>query len=387
MIRNITVAIDVGSSTTRVVVGEFNKGEKNPKVIGMGESETKGMRHGYVVNQDDVARSIKNAIKFAENTSQIKIKKAFLSISGISLRGDMTSSSTIVSKADGEVTTLDINKAIEECEDSLNLNNKKIIQTFPVSFRLDGKEVLGRIEGMRGTKLEIKALILTYSMQHLEDLGNALALAGIEATEIVGAPIAEASVALTEKQKIVGVGLVNIGSETVTLTVFENGAPILIQTFQIGSSNVTNDVALGLKIPLDLAENLKRGGNNENYSKKKLDEIVDARMADIFESIDNSLKKIKRSELLPAGIVFTGGGANMSRLPELSKSVLNLPSFIGSTEIFGNIKTKLRDPSWFAVLGLLTADKSGTISDDSSIGNLFRDIKNGLKSISKQLLP
>lgn len=353
----------------------------------MGESETKGMRHGYVVNQDDVARSIKNAIKFAENTSQIKIKKAFLSISGISLRGDMTSSSTIVSKADGEVTTLDINKAIEECEDSLNLNNKKIIQTFPVSFRLDGKEVLGRIEGMRGTKLEIKALILTYSMQHLEDLGNALALAGIEATEIVGAPIAEASVALTEKQKIVGVGLVNIGSETVTLTVFENGAPILIQTFQIGSSNVTNDVALGLKIPLDLAENLKRGGNNENYSKKKLDEIVDARMADIFESIDNSLKKIKRSELLPAGIVFTGGGANMSRLPELSKSVLNLPSFIGSTEIFGNIKTKLRDPSWFAVLGLLTADKSGTISDDSSIGNLFRDIKNGLKSISKQLLP
>jgi cell division protein FtsA len=240
---------------------------------------------------------------------------------------------------------------------------------------------------MRGTKLEIKALKLTYSMQHLEDLGNALALAGIEATEIVGAPIAEASVALTEKQKIVGVGLVNIGSETVTLTVFENGAPILIQTFQIGSSNVTNDVALGLKIPLDLAENLKRGGNNENYSKKKLDEIVDARMADIFESIDNSLKKIKRSELLPAGIVFTGGGANMSRLPELSKSVLNLPSFIGSTEIFGNIKTKLRDPSWFAVLGLLTADKSGTISDDSSIGNLFRDIKNGLKSISKQLLP
>jgi len=384
--------------TTRVVVGEFLKGEKNPKIIGIGESETLGMRYGYVVNSSLVTTSVKNAVAMAEKNSGIKIKRGFVSLSGTTLRSEISSGGTIVSKADGEVTTLDINKALQDCEDNLSLGNKKIIHVYPQTFRLDGKEVLGRLEGMRGTKLEAKALFVTYSVVHLEDLLGAIAEAGVDTIDIIASPLAISNIALSERQKIVGVALVDIGDQTTSLSVFENGSLMSISTFSIGSTKITNDIALGFKISLEKAEALKLGKDVwENSSppkadqpraeKKKLDEIIEARLCDIFESVENNLKKIKRSELLPAGIVFVGGGANTPLLAELSKSILKLPSSIGATEIFGSLKTKLRDPAYFNVLGLLVSNKDNSNYSDNSFQNFFKDLKNTIKSSLKQLLP
>ncbi|MFA6524102.1 MAG: cell division protein FtsA [Candidatus Paceibacterota bacterium] len=387
MIKNISVGIDIGSTTTRVVVGEFFKGEKNPKVIGVGEYETKGIRHGYVVNLIDAVNSVKNAVSIAEKSSGIKIRRAFISINSITLRGDMSSGLAIISKANGEVTNLDINKAIEDSEANLSLNNKKIIHTFPVSFKLDGKEVLGQPEGMSGTKLEVKTLFVTCLSQHLDDLLAVISEAGIETIDVIASPISGSQIALSKRQKIVGSALVNIGSETVSVSVFENGSLISLHAFSIGSSDITNDLALGFKIPLEKAENFKHGNITLDYPKKKLDEIIGARLTDIFELIENHLKKIKRNELLPAGIVFIGGGANTPRLEELSKTILKLPSKIGTTEMFGNIKTKLRDSSWFTALGLITSDKDNDNYSKGGLSNFFRDLKNTIKSITKQLLP
>ncbi len=369
------------------MVGEFVKGEKNPKIIGVGESETVGVRRGYVVDPAPLLVSIKSAVGIAEKSSGIKIKRAFLAVGGISLRGELSSGSTIISKADGEVTNLDINKALQDCEDNLNLNNKKVIQIFPLSHRLDGKEVLGRPEGMCGTKLEVKALFITYSLQHLEDLVAVLAEAGVETIDVIASPIAMAQIALSEKQKIAGVGLVDIGSQKTSLTVFENGLPLSIHTFSIGSSDITNDIALGLKIPLDVAERFKQEGVEENFSQKKLNEIIEARLYDIFESIENHLKKMKRNELLPAGIVFVGGGASIFGLEELSKSVLKLPSSLGTSEVFGNSKTKLRDSCWFTVLGLVASGRDNDGYSEGTFRNLFKDLKNSIKSSVKQLMP
>jgi cell division protein FtsA len=170
--------------------------------------------------------------------------------------------------------------------------------------------------------------------------------------------------------------------------VFENGMPAALAAFSIGSSDITNDIALGFKIPLEEAENFKYGNLAEGYSKKKLDEIMEARLCDIFESIENHLKKIKRSELLPAGIVFVGGGANTPNLIELSKSILKLPSSLGTTEIFGNAKTKLRESAWFTAIGLLRAgQEEGGGYSDGSLRGLLRDLKSTLKSSLKQLMP
>jgi cell division protein FtsA len=388
MIRNISVGIDIGSSKTRVVVGEFLKGEKIPRVIGVGESESQGMRHGYVVNSELVSNSLRTALLQAERTSGIKIKRAFVSLSGATLKGETSSGTTIVSKADGEVTTLDVNKALSDCEENLNAGNKKIVHMFPVSFRLDGKDIQGRIEGLRGTKLEAKAIFITYSTTHLEDLLSAIAEVGVEATDVVASPVAINNLVLSEKQKIVGVALVDIGSETTSLSVFENGLLVSMNSFSIGSSDITNDIALGFKIPLEKAEELKLGKNDEGeFSKKKLEEIIEARLCDIFELIENNLKKQKRAELLPAGIVFVGGGANTKELPETSKSVLKLPSSVGTTEIFGNAKTKFRDPSWFNVIGLLIESKNTESYSSNSVSGIWKEVKNALKASLKQLMP
>jgi cell division protein FtsA len=389
MIRNISVGIDIGTSTTRVVVGEFLKGEKNPKVIGIGEAESKGVRHGYIVRSNETAESLKIALAMAEKTSGIKIRRAFVSISSTTLHSEITNGSVVVSKADGEVTNLDIEKVGEDCEKNLNFNpgNKKIIHAFPLSYKLDGREILGRPEGMHGTKLEGKTLFITCSYQHWEDLLEAITEAGVEPIEVIAAPVAGSHIALSEKQKIVGSALVDIGSETVSLTVFEDGRIIYLQTFSFGSADITNDIALGLKIPLEKAEALKKESSPTVVSKKKLNEIIEARMTDIFELIENHLKKIKRSELLPAGVVFIGGGANTIGLEELSRVSLKLPSKIGQTEMFGSIKTKLRDQSWFVALGLLLSSKNSESYAEGSFLNMFRDVKNTIKSSFKQLMP
>ena len=388
MIRNISVGIDIGTSTTRVVVGEFLKGEKNPKIIGIGESETKGMRHGYIVRSNETIASLKNALEIAEKTSGIKIRRAFVSISSTTLRSEISNGGVVISKADGEVTNLDIEKTQEECEKNLNLGNKKIIHSFPLSFKLDGKEILGRPEGMRGTKLEGKTLFITCSFQHWEDLLEVISEANVEPIGVIASPVAGSYIALSERQKIVGTALVDIGSETVSLAVFEDGTIISLQTFSIGSADITNDIALGLKIPLEKAEILKKEKNSStDFSKKKLSEIIDARLSDIFELIENHLKKIKRSELLPAGIVFIGGGASTQGLEELSRISLKLPSKIGTTEMFGNAKTKLRDQSWFVALGLLISPKNNEAYIEGSLSNFFKDVKNTIKSSIKQLMP
>ncbi len=392
--RNISVGIDVGSQTTRVVVGEFEKGEKNPKVIGAGEASTLGMRHGYVTNNDLLVNSIREAVASAEKVSGIKIKRAFISVGDITLRSSIATGVAIISKADGEVTNLDINKALADCEENLNLNNKKIIQVSPLSYKLDGQEVLGRLSGMRGNKLEIKALFVTYSSVHLEDLVAAVAEAGVEAVDMIPSAVAASHIALTPKQKIVGSAVVNIGAETVSFAVYEDNSLVSLHTFSIGGSDITNDIALGLKIPLENAESFKLGnlptgqaGITPEFSKKKLDEIIEARFSDIFELIDNHLKKIKRSELLPAGIVFVGGGANTLGLEQFSKESLHLPSAVGTTEIFGNMKTKLRDPAWFTALGLIYGGTDGENLSGGSFKGIFNDLKNTLKSSVKQLMP
>lgn len=381
------MGIDVGSQTVRVVVGEYSKGEKTPKIIGTGSAPSFGLRHGYVVNSAQAIASVKNAVSAAEKACDVRIRRAYVALSGSTLQGVTSSGGAIISKADGEVTTLDINRAMDEAEENLNIGNKKIIHSYPIAYKLDGKEVQGRPQGCRGTKLEVKALFIIYSITHLEDLLGVIAEAGVETIDIVASPVSAESLCLTERQKIVGVALVDIGAEKSSVSVFENGLLVSLYSFSIGSSDITNDIALGFKIPLGVAEDLKRSGATGEFSQKKLDEIIEARLCDIFESVDNHLKKIKRSELLPAGVVFIGGGATTPNLTELSKEILKLPSNIGTTEIFASAKTKLRDSAWFSALGLLSSGKSDGSYSSGSVHNIWRDLKGAIKSGLRQLMP
>ena len=394
MARNIITGIDIGTYHVKVVIANaLEKNEKGfPKIIAVGTSESRGLRHGYIVNIQDVKNSIKEAIEKAESHTDVKVKKAFVSIGGIGLGSITSTSSVIISRADSEITALDVKKVQEQCEKDISPTaslNKKIIHSIPLYFKIDGKIALGKPEGMKGNKLEVKTLYITCLEHHLNDIIQAVEESGINVQDVMASPIAASLVTLTKSQKIAGCVLTNIGAETVSIAVFENNIPVSLEIFPIGSTDITNDIALGLKVPLEEAEQIKIGAiTGSSYPRKKLEEIITARLTDIFELIEAHLKKISRNELLPAGIIITGGGSGLTNIEELAKISLKLPSRIGVVHLGLQEKQSFRDSTWAVAYGLCIL---GTHSnEDSPIDSSSRIIENSKKTIKawlKQFLP
>ncbi len=353
MAKDITVGIDIGSSSIRVVVTKRDRGDAVPSIIGTGVAPSAGIRHGYIINHEEAVASISRALDIAARKSQTKIRSAYIAIGGISLESSIETGSTIISRADGEITALDIEKAIEGSKNNIEGGaNKHILHHVPIKFKLDGKDVLGKAIGLKGVKLEVKTFFVTCLKQHYKDIIAAVEDAGVEVTDIVATPLAASIVTLSKRQKTAGCVLVNIGGETVSMVVFENDLPVLLHVFPIGGTDITNDIALGLKVSIDDAEQIKLGRDMASYSRKKLDDIIEARLTDIFEIVDNDLKKIGRSGLLPAGIIITGGGSLLPNIEEMAKTSLRIPSKITSADILQNSKGKIADGSWAVSYGL-----------------------------------
>jgi cell division protein FtsA len=394
MAKNIAVGIDIGTYQIKIVVVEniIEDGRNTCKIIGTGFAESKGLRHGYIINSGDTANSLNIAIAEAEKSSNIKIKRAFLSIGGIGVGSVISHGSIIIPRADSEITEIDIKNVLSVAESEIPANisiNKKIIHTIPISYKIDGKVVLGRPIGMKGIKFEVRALFITCLEHHLNDLINTVEDLGIEVVNIMASPLAGSMVALNKTQKIAGCVLANIGSETVSMVVFENNIPISLEVFPIGGTDITNDIALGLKITLEQAEDIKINDGHENICpKKKLEEIISARLSDIVDLIEAHLKKLGRSGLLPAGIILTGGTSGVSTIEDLAKATLRLPSKLGSINFSTNLKNcQVKDSSWSVSYGLCIWGLSSgeEISFGAQVGS--NKAKNRVLSWFKQFLP
>lgn len=388
--NNYTCGIDIGTHSIKVIIIGFDKNKKEMSTLATGMSTTEGMRFGYVNNINKVAESIKKAVSQAENVLGIKIRKAHISIGGISLTSAISSGSVIISKADQEITNLDVSKVIANSEENFDNTNKKIIHTIPLSYKLDGKEIYARPEGLRGIKLEVKTLFITCLKQNIEDLVTAFTLNKIDIEEIIASPLITANILLSNKQKVAGCILVDIGAETVSTVVFDNNLPISVMVFSIGSMDITKDIALGLKVSLDEAESIKLGSViGGDYSKKKVDEIIEARLNDIFELIDNQLKRLKRNELLPAGVILTGNGSSIKNIEEIARNQLKLPVKIGPADINLNNKFKIQDLSWYTALGLGLFPNDELFNDqlNNNLDSNIKEVKSFFKSILSQFLP
>lgn len=394
MARNITVGIDIGTYQIKVLVAESIKENDRflPRIIGSGFAESKGLRHGYIINPSDALKSLASAISQAEKSSGVKIKRAFISVGGIGLGGNTSQGSVIISRADSQVTELDMEKAMEMCEHeippALSLN-RKTIHAIPISYKIDGKSILGgKPLGMRGTKLEVQALFISALEHHVNDLIQAVEDVGVEVADVIASPIAASFVTLSKTQKIAGCVLANIGAETISIVVFENNIPISLEVFPMGSTDITNDIALGFKIPLDEAEGIKIGTlSGTSYSRKKLEEIISRRLNDMFELIEAHLKKIGRSGLLPAGIVITGGGSGIGSIEDIAKTYLKLPSRIASIQVRDSSKSQIKDSTWSVAYGLCILGI--TSKDQTSLGikHLARGLSDKIWGFIKKFLP
>lgn len=399
MSRKIAVGIDIGTYQVKAVIAEKaenEEGKNGPalKVLGTGLTESRGQRHGYIINQSDVIKSIKSAVAQAEKSSGMKIKRAYLSIGGVGLSAVTSTGSVVISRADLEITDLDLKKALEVAETEIPSSyslNRKIIHTVPIQFKIDGKVVLGNPLRMKGARLEAKVLFISCLEQHLSDLVEAANEAGIEVLDVMASPIAASLVSLSKTQKIAGCVLANIGAETVSIVVYENNKPISLEVFPIGSTDITNDIALGLKIPIEEAEQIKLGGiTTTTFPRKKLEEIVDARLSDMFELIEAHLKKIGRNGLLPAGIIITGGGSGMTSLEDFARNSLKLPSRIGFLQQPENAKSAIKDSSWSVACGLCLFGFSADGESSSGfvkISNSGKGLARWAKEFFRQFLP
>ncbi len=386
--RTIVTGLDVGTASVRVAVCEVIKGARHPKVLALVKTESRGLRRGYVINQEEASQSIRTALAEAERQSQTRIKKVFLGLGGVTLESRISDGQVVVSRADAEITDNDINRAIELAESSLtDMANNRVIHTIPISFKLDGKRIPGRPEGMHGTKLEARVLFIVCLDQHLNNLVRSVEMAKVSVNDIVAAPIAAALTSLNTQQKTVGCVLANIGSQTTSLAVFEDGIPVSLQILPIGSMDITNDIALGLRVPLDEAERLKISGDQMFTYRKKLDEIIEARLSDMFDLIEGHLKKIGRSGLLPAGIIITGGGGNIENIAGLAKDELRLPARVFTPVGDNQGRPALRDSNWIVAYGLCLFGLGGDYVEDSIISNIVNRTKHTFFHWLKELWP
>jgi cell division protein FtsA len=387
MAQDIITGIDVGTYHVKVAVARVSKdGNGKPEIIGTGLAESRGLKSGYIMNEAEVARSIKTAIAQAEKSAKLSIKRAHVAIGSIGLEEVYSHGEIIPSRADSEIVSSDLAKVMEDSEERIqdHIPNRRILHSIPLRYLVDGNEVLGRAQGLKGTKLELDSLFITTYEQHANDLIATIEGLGVYVEDIIASPLAASFVMLSKAQKRAGCILTNIGAETTSIVIFEDSTPISLKIFPIGSNDITNDIALGLRIPLEDAEKIKRGAmTSATYSKKKLDEIIQERLRIIFGLVDSHLKKIKRDGLLPAGVILTGGGASVSGAVEVAKSELELPARTATLDIGKSVK--IRDASWAVAYGLCMWGASDN-SETTAMG-IVKKSKHSFLSWLSQFLP
>lgn len=369
------VGLDIGTSTVRCVVGTFDpNGSNMPSIIGHGQAPNQGMRRGAVVHVDEVADAIVQAVTEAERISGFNIKHATVNVNGSHVAGLNSEGVIAISAANREITTED-RLRVEEAATIVNLPaNREIVQFFAKSYSLDGQRNIKDPVGMRGVRLEVDAHMVTAASPNLRNLETALDKAEIHATHHTVSGLASAEAVLTRQQKEAGTALIDIGAGTTNLIVFEDGEVQYIAVIPIGGQHVTNDLAIGLKTDLDVAEAVKLQHANIQKDHKKttatvkigdkshdfpFDEvvmIVEARIEELLEYVDKELGKIKKSRKLPGGIVLTGGTAKLPGIDEFAKDKLELPARVGKLQNIGGLVDTVEDQTFTTVVGLMLLD-------------------------------
>lgn len=371
----IIAGIDIGTSNTRAVVAQRVRGEENPRIIGVSVTPSVGIRRGVIIDVEDIAKTVNDAIENAERMAGFPVKHAIFNIGGCDIEFANTKGVIAIGRADGEVSEDDINRVLAESQMIQLPMNKEIVHVIPRKYRLDDQDNIKDPLGMKGVRLEVDALVIESSSTQVKNISKAAYHAGIEIDDLVLEPLAAVKSVLTKKQKELGVVMINIGGGTTSLAVYEEGELLHAAILPVGAGHITNDIAIGLRTSVEVAERIKleygsavvgdideddgidlsRIDSREDgvVSRRHVAEIIEARLEEIFMLVQRELKSIGKSGLLPSGAVLVGGGARMTHIAELAKNVLGLPVQIGFPSGFGGILDKVDDPSFATVAGLV----------------------------------
>ncbi len=405
MKSNILTALDIGSDSVKLVVGQQVPRKNSFDVLAASKIPSRGVRKGEVVRVKKLIPIIDAAVEDAEKQAGLRIKKCLLSINGNHLSTIASKGLVSVSRADQKISEEDIQRVVQQTQALKLPANKEVLDTVQREFIIDGEGGIKEPLGLHGMRLELEALLVCVFSPVLDNLMQVVEEAGLRIeNDIVPAPLATARACLNFEQKDLGVALVEIGAETTSLSVFEEGSLVDFLVIPVGSANITNDIAIGLRTEIETAENIKKdfgslikskkgrtktkGKNNIEIPekdlvcpKKKLESIIESRIAEIFNQVEKELKRISKQDLLPAGIVLTGGGSLLPGIEEYVKQKLKLPCRLAGPDDISGISN---DPSYAGAIGLLLRAWE---TEEEERGSLVVDSGNLIKRIIKIFLP
>jgi cell division protein FtsA len=419
MIQNeIIVGLDVGTSFTKIAVGKCLREDKTPSIIALGVAPSEGVRRGVVIDIKDTTRSINEALDLASKMIEQDIKEMVISLNGTHIKSYLTTGRIAVSRADGEVTEEDVKRVINNANLGPSGQNKEIIDIIPKNYILDEETGIKNPIGMNGIRLEVETLIIEDNSSSIKNLEKCIHNLGLKVDSQEIGIIASANSVLTKKQKDLGVAVIDMGAGTTSMAVYEEGHLVHIGVIPIGANHITNDIAIGLRTSIEVAEKVKlkygialEKALGEN-SKLKIDlskidteeeglfpiayiaSIIEARLKEIFELITQELKKIERDGLLPAGVVLVGGGANLKTIADLAKQELKLPVKVGTPQGVEGSIADVDNPIYANLVGLIKGGFEHIevhSASGESMSNKVRKssstIINPIKGLLKRLFP
>lgn len=369
------IGLDIGTSHVRCVVGvRDNPEDPNAvSVIGHGVSANQGLRKGVVMHVDDAAEAIAQALTEAERISGVRIERATVNVNGAHVMGMNSRGTIAISSPNREITPEDRDR-VEEAAAIVKLPaNREILQVFAKNYRLDGQDNLKDPVGMHGVRLEVDCHIITAASPNIRNLELALEKSRVHPRHRTVSGLAAAEAVLDRKQKEAGAAVIDIGAGTTNVAVIEDGEIQHIAVIPMGGTHITNDLAIGLKTDLDVAEQVKLKhaslgdstdktfrviveGTGYTFEQVETNMIVEARVEELLEYVDKELQRIHRSRKLPGGIVIVGGTAALPGLAEFAKNHLQLPVRIGKVRGLNGLVDAVDTPAFATATGLMLLD-------------------------------
>ncbi len=401
---NFIVGVDIGSSKIAVCVATQNEGSL--QIVGVSTVPFGGVRKGMITDIEETVSALSHALEEAERMAGGAISHAFVSISGPHIETMPAKGVVAISKPNGEIDHADVVRVVDAAKTVALPQNRELLHVFPHHFVVDGHEEIRDPIGMNGIRLETEALVISSSSAALRNLIKAVDQAGLEIDGIVFAPLATAKAVTTKQQRETGVILIDVGAGSTNIAVYEEGELLHAASLPIGSRHITNDIAIGLRKNLDVAEaiKLKYGSvipdnvreteqinlsvldpaEDEKVSRRQVAEIMEARAIEMLQMIKDELDKIGKDGLLPAGAVLTGCGAALEDLCELARKELRLPAELGfPTAPMSGMIDKIDNPIYATSVGLVLwgiEEKQGgsprSTFDLKKLGGVFDKVRN-----------
>ena len=388
------VALDVGTTKICAVVGRITS--DSVETVSVNTRPSAGLRKGVVVDMDAAAASIRECVKSAEETSGIAIGEAFVSISGSHIRG--FKSSGAVGITEGVVKQKDIDKVMETAQTVYVPLDKEVLHIVPVEYIVDGEgEILNPI-GMRGVRLEANVQIVTGSINSIQNLLKCCRMAGVEVVEVMLSPLVTAMAALREDEKKYGAVLADIGGGTMDIALFRNDTFLGTSIVDVGGNQFTNDVAVGLRLPVVEAERVKKAYGSAfitddqakeevsimvaNREERKIPrsyitEIIKPRCEEVIGLLKEEIERISGYDQAPYGVVLTGGMAQLNGFVKMAESTLGMPVRLGSPE-GRNVIDKVKSPVYSTAVGLLLYAHKNLVE-----AHFFDKLSTDLSSVKK----